>query len=211
MNKNSSASKLFGQFTKEVENRQIFGFIISGATVLTTNKELARDLKESAKVFALENGYSTPIDLLELGIDFSNVNLTQNAKNVLFIKSEECHSGKYFDSVNKRFNPAITYKTAVIISDKNGADLLVNSLPNTLVLHHIQENDIDISEQNKYVPYLSMVMSQEDSTGIQFHFDRSHQFYDAPDRIKWLIGLANKKLKSNDVLTMPSEEDVFSK
>lgn len=210
MNKNNSASRLFNQFTKKIANRPIFGFVSNGATILTTNQELARDLRESAKVFAYANGYSTPVDLLECGIDFSNVNLAQNAKNVIFIESCECH-GEYFDRINKKFNPAINYQTAVIISNKNGADLLINTLPDTLVLHHIQENNVDISEPNKYVPHLSMVMSQQDNPGIQLHFDRSHQFNDASDRIKWLIGLTNKKLQSNDTLSMASEEDVFSK
>jgi len=211
MNKNNSASRLFNQFTKEVGNKPIFGFVSNGATILTTKQELARDLRESTKVFAYENGYSTPIDLLELGIDFSNASLAQNAKNVIFIKSCECH-GEYFDKINKKFNPAIYYQTAVIISNKNGADLLTNTLPDTLVLRHIQENNVDISEPNKYVPGLSMVMSQEDNPGIQLHFDRSHQFNDASDRIKWLIGLTNKKLQSStDTLSTSSEKDVLSK
>ena len=214
MNKNSSAIGWFNQFTQETNKQQLFGFTNQGATIITTNKELAIELKECAELFACENGQTMPIDLSEIGITLNgNIQLSQNARNVILIKSDEVYPGKeYFDRAKMRFNPTADYLTAIIINNKKGAEFLINSSVDALVDHHIQANCIDVDEQEKFVPRLSMVMSQEDNPGIQLHFQYSHQFKDAAERIKWLVGLAKKKIQSStDNLSTDDKESVFER
>ena len=192
-------SRYFEKFLDIInEEQKLYGFISNGLTVLTTEKNLGDILYINARARAMTGDVDMPINIEDIGFQVGKgALLSDSAKNIALIDGIKLKNGKkYFDGFYKRFNPVDSYYTAMILSDvKTVSD--AKSVVDNVVSYHIDNNNIDVNNENEYVPFIRMSVSRENNPGIEVHYNRGYQFQDqAQERMKMMLDSVQRDMLS---------------
>jgi len=186
MKRIDSAALIYNQFINNVNGRKLFGFFSKGASVLTTNQELASKLLCSADSLSCRYRDFEPTDISELGFS-AGCELSDVPQNIIHISSPD--------------------QTALIINNLDGIELLLHSSIDTLIAHHIESNNIDPSQDNKLAPQMTVTMSQQNAPSLTKKFNLSHQFNeDVLDFFAYILVLAGQNLSTPEELELQQIE-----